>query len=54
MNRLSQIGGAGKTVVEGTLNEPATDARGNARSQNYSTKSVPRRKPTTMILTEIY
>jgi RHS repeat-associated protein len=24
MNRLSQIGGAGKTVVEGTLDEPAT------------------------------
>ena len=23
MNRLNQIGGAGKTVVEGTLNEPA-------------------------------
>jgi len=75
MNRLSQIGGAGKTVVEGTLNEPAnvsvagqpavvssvpgtgdfkfqkeipvaqgnnnfqiiaTDAKGNARTQNYS------------------
>lgn len=75
MNRLNQIGGAGKTVVEGTLNEPAnvtvggqlaqvsslpgtsdfkfqkeipvnqgtnnfqiiaTDAKGNARTQNYS------------------
>ena len=75
MNRLNQIGGLGKTVVEGTLNEPAnvsvagqpaqvsslpgtsefrfqkempvtegnnnfqitaTDANGNARTQNYS------------------
>ena len=75
MNRLNQIGGAGKTVVEGTLNEAATvsvtgqpavvssvpgtaefkfqkeipvtqgnnnfqiiatDAKGNARTQNYS------------------
>jgi RHS repeat-associated protein len=83
MNRLSQIGGAGKTVVEGTLNEPATvtvsgqpaqvssqpgtsdykfqkeipvtqgtnnfqitatDALGNARSQNYSVQVGPAQK----------
>ena len=83
MNRLNQIGGAGKTVVEGTLNEPATvsvagqpaqvsslpgttefkfqkeipvtqgnnnfqitatDAKGNARTQNYSVQVGPAQK----------
>jgi RHS repeat-associated protein len=83
MNRLNQIGGAGKTVVEGTLDEPATvsvsgqpaqvssqpgtsdfkfqkeipvtqgtnnfqitatDARGNARTQNYSVQVGPAQK----------
>jgi hypothetical protein len=36
MSRLNQIGGAGKTVVEGTLDEPTTDARGNACTQNQT------------------
>jgi RHS repeat-associated protein len=83
MNRLNTIGGAGKTLVEGTLNEPAnvsvggqpaqvsslpgtsefkfqkeipvtqgtnnlqitaTDAKGNARTQNYSVQVGPGQK----------